>query len=209
MSHFTVMVIGENPEEQLILFEEVYDDDGSELVKDVDYLEKEKGYYERDFKNKYPTFEDYIKICCADEYTVVPCGEIISEEDKRKRCGWARCDENGKIVELYVRKNPNAKWDWYSLGGRWSGYLILKSGECVDSALKKDIDFEEMAKSFEKYGYATFAYILNGEWHERGEMHWFGVAVNEKDKDVWQAQFEEMIQSLPDDTRLTVFDCHI
>ena len=44
MSHFTVMVIGENPEEQLIPFEEVYDDYGSELVKDVDYLEIEKGY---------------------------------------------------------------------------------------------------------------------------------------------------------------------
>ena len=209
MSHFTVMVIGENPEEQLIPFEEVYDDDGSELVKDVDYLEKEKGYYERDFKGRYPTFEDYIKNFCCHEYTIVSCGETISEEDKRKRNGWGRYDENGKIVELYLRKNPNAKWDWYSLGGRWSGYLILKSGECVNSALKKDIDFEEMTKSFERYEYATFAYILNGEWHECGEMHYFGITSNEKDKDVWQAQFEKMIQSLPNDTRLTVFDCHI
>lgn len=36
--------------------------------------------------------------------------------------------------------NPNAKWDWFEVGGRWSGRLRLKNGERADSALLCDID---------------------------------------------------------------------
>lgn len=57
--------------------------------------------------------------------------------------------------------NPNAKWDWWVVGGRWSGLLTLKPGagtgsygerswtnedavipeNMVDSALVRDVDF--------------------------------------------------------------------
>ena len=55
--------------------------------------------------------------------------------------------------------NPNGKWDWYSIGGRWQNIILTKSGEFVDSARKGDIDFEEMhrigiedrKKSWQKY----------------------------------------------------------
>ena len=36
--------------------------------------------------------------------------------------------------------NPNAKWDWFEIGGRWPGRLRLKNGERADSALLCDID---------------------------------------------------------------------
>ena len=55
----------------------------------------------------------------------------------------------------------NPKWDWYQLGGRWTGFFKLKEGRegalgspgiltepaedgWVDGALKGDIDFEGM-----------------------------------------------------------------
>lgn len=37
--------------------------------------------------------------------------------------------------------NPNKKWDWWTAGGRWSGFLRLKDGAKVDSAAKRDVDF--------------------------------------------------------------------
>ena len=74
--------------------------------------------------------------------------------------------------------NPNSKWDWWTIGGRWSGLLMLKpeaygQGEnghggvlnransdpkFADSALSKQIDWEgmrqrEIRKSQER-GYA-------------------------------------------------------
>lgn len=52
----------------------------------------------------------------------------------------SRDEETGKYGYW---ENPNAKWDWYSIGGRWSGSLLLKSGERADAAQIKDIFFIE------------------------------------------------------------------
>ena len=75
-------------------------------------------------------------------------------------------DEDADIDEETGKKgywdNPNAKWDWYQIGGRWNGMLVSR-GEATrgdpslfggqgyeddeyDSCLTKDIDFEEMEK---------------------------------------------------------------
>lgn len=38
--------------------------------------------------------------------------------------------------------NPNAKWDWYQVGGRWAGMLKLKDKKsCCNRAQVKDVDF--------------------------------------------------------------------
>lgn len=75
--------------------------------------------------------------------------------------GYAEVDANGEIVRIIDRTNPNAKWDWYEIGGRWTGFFQLKHGAegtvgrpglmteaakhgCADSAAKGDIDFEDM-----------------------------------------------------------------
>lgn len=44
-----------------------------------------------------------------------------------------RTDDMGNIYSTY---NPQSKWDWYSVGGRWSGEFIPS-----DEARVKDIDF--------------------------------------------------------------------
>jgi len=31
-------------------------------------------------------------------------------------------------VQVFDRTNPNRKWDWYSVGGRWTGYFKVKAG---------------------------------------------------------------------------------
>lgn len=56
---------------------------------------------------------------------------------------------------------------------------------------------------------STFALLLDGEWIERGEMGWFGLASKEKDNDAWLEEFNTKIDSLPDDAWLAVYDVHI
>lgn len=41
---------------------------------------------------------------------------------------------------LYTTSNPNAKWDWYTVGGRWSNMLVTKDGR-EDTAKMSDVDF--------------------------------------------------------------------
>lgn len=51
-------------------------------------------------------------------------------------------DENKNVYSTY---NPNSKWDWYSIGGRFYSMLFdAVSGEYVDEALARDIDFIQM-----------------------------------------------------------------
>lgn len=44
-------------------------------------------------------------------------------------------DEDGNT---YMR-NPNAKWDWWTVGGRWDGELMTTEGKMVNSARKGDL----------------------------------------------------------------------
>lgn len=255
MSHFTVLVIGENPEEQL------------------------------------QPFHEYECTGIKDEHVVfVPDDEYSLDHEMGVKGHWT---------------NPNAKWDWYSLGGRWTGFFKVKEGalETIgrpgimtepakpgysDQSLKEEIDFDsmrdeagleaqntyelfmkavghtpanrawsEVRESFgkdeinqaRKYYHSqpriqalraskddkvrcleaddfliskedyienarnasgvTFAVIKDGKWYERGEMGWWGVVSDEKDRNEWNKQFAELLDSIPDTTLLSVYDCHI
>lgn len=214
---------------------------------------------------------------------------------------WAGIKKDPNIGKYGYWENPNAKWDWYKLGGRWTGFFKLKSGKegsigspglmtvpanpgYADQCKKSDIDIEEMRfseanraaerydkvhkiigleslkykwsdllekveaneisigearalynsqkfiKKFrEEIGFddaesflidrddyiknhvnstlSTFAVLKDGKWYERGKMGWWGIVMDEKND--WDAEFHKLFDSLPDDTMLSVYDCHI
>lgn len=148
MSHFTVMVIGNDPDGQLEKYsenlevEEYEDGEVSETDKQnmLDYYAK-KGHIFTSFSECYANF--------GQKWNGNSCRE----------------DEDG-VWRRYSTYNPDSKWDWYVLGGRWSGKLIrLKpgatsgvSGEAgafenktgIDAALKGDIDFDAIRKEKEE-----------------------------------------------------------
>lgn len=45
--------------------------------------------------------------------------------------------EDGRF---YRYTNPNAKWDWWTVGGRWSGMFLDRNGQKQDIIQKKDWD---------------------------------------------------------------------
>lgn len=56
---------------------------------------------------------------------------------------------------------------------------------------------------------ATFAVLKDGNWYEKGSMGWWGMVSDRKDEAEWNSQFAELFNSLPEDTEVTVVDCHI
>lgn len=284
MSHFTVMVIGENPEEQLAPFQE--NNMGNcpkEYLKFNDETESLQKSWESLSEEERSEYEDFQAFASDEGY----------DEHEGKFGYW---------------ENPNAKWDWYVLGGRWLGFFKMKPGHSgesgsgglftppaeegtADSALKKDINFTEMRRSAgeeagktwdlvrkiigdlsnystwnhvrdvmfpgdidaarayyrdqpasvklsdynsknnyklgfisiddflcsrEDYcidaanaSFVTFAVIKDGVWYERGSMGWWGMVDNEKDQDDWNSEVSKMIDELPEDTLISVYDCHI
>lgn len=259
MSHFTVLVIGENPEKQL------------------------------------QPFHEYECTGIKDEHVVfIPNDEYKEDEDTGIRGHWT---------------NPNAKWDWYVLGGRWTGFFKTKAGAMAtvgrpgilteeaepgfaDQLLKRDVDFDFMrneagSKAQDKYEYAmgflsmlpknetweevrerisdvnvardlywnqtrckawkhqeritakewpfgwssspdqflisqedfienarnsaatTHAILKDGKWYEHGKMGWWAMVSHKKDDNDWNKEFSTLLDGLPGDTLLSLYDCHI
>lgn len=102
----------------------------------------------------------------------------------------------GALLKAVRRTNPNRRWDWYVLGGRWTGALKLKPGAkgsvgkpgvmtepgpagWVDQARKRDIDFEGMRDAAEETAreeYRKFYATLDGlplppRWNTVLEQH--------------------------------------
>ena len=81
---------------------------------------------------------------------------------------------NGDLLSTY---NPNSKWDWYTIGGRWNNYLKTLSGETTNEDYASEIDWKDII---------PFAFVTPiGEWHERGEMGWWACVSNGKNIEDW------------------------
>lgn len=141
-----------------------------------------------------------------------------------------RKDENGVWAE-YSKYNPDSKWDWYSVGGRWMNSIKTKENQFVNQCKLSEIDFtpypedcyvdgkdwlgkpcKELKEGLE-WHYSTedcpFCLILDGVWYERGEMGWWACVSNEKDKDVWNEEVGKLLAELPEDSVVYNVDFHI
>lgn len=322
MSHFTVLVIGENPEQQLQPYHE-YECTGieDEYVVHVDRTEEVDEWLSEELcvGNRKDGGElDY-------EYSEEKAGDTLITHKKITRREYLELQGkkiDDEIIEYhgYEKKdgkwmrytNPNKKWDWYQLGGRWTGFFKLKLGATggtgepglltssskegyADVAFKKDIDFDYMRNeaannASQKYDFAmsifgdfpvnenwdsvrekikdidkarafywnqprckawqeaenkmlknraewpfgyhsspdyfiiskdeyiqnakdsaisTFALIKDGRWYERGKMGWWACVSNEKDESDWNKEFSQLLDEIPEDTLLSIYDCHI
>lgn len=296
MSHLTVLVIGNDPEIQLEPFDE------SLRVPEYsngEVSEKSKAsmveYYTRNGKNPDGLGFDELYAIHGEDWDNGVC----------------RINPETGIWEERSTYNPKSKWDWYQLGGRWSGMLKLKPGKkgelgekswgnsgeeipkgFVDQALKGDIDFDgmrdkaeaecraeydrvvgifggsipkvehlwstitdkdnpffsamtieekrefyhnqeaykevkkhqselgwffeldefqksldELVKEARDKAGQTFAILKDGVWYEKGEMGWWAFVSNEKAE--WSSEFSKLLDEIPDDTLMSVYDCHI
>lgn len=270
MSHFSVLVVTKTADaEELKKALQPYHEYECTGVEDEYVIWVPKEGTEEDWQKEmegwnadhpdlvYPTIEKYMK----DYY-----GATIGEDGKYGRF-----------------TNPNKKWDWWVVGGRWSKHLLLKNGTKVDTALKSTVDMKKMlsdaehsakerydlaqsilkGRTFEPWSkliakhkdniegarreywgqqavkdlsshdkfrwsenledfllprrefvhklsrsaVGTFTVLKDGEWHERGEMGWWGCVSNEVAG--WEDMWMNLWESIPDDQWVTVVDCHI
>jgi hypothetical protein len=73
-----------------------------------------------------------------------------------------------------------------------------------------DVTQEEYVQEARDAAVCPFAYVLHGEWHEPGRMGWWGVSSETpENRRHFRRQFNELLDSLPDDTLMTLVDCHI
>lgn len=169
VSHYSCIVIGEDPEAQLAPYHE-FECTGrnDQYVQDIDETTKRRAEYEADTDRWVDTPEGRVSYYDdrfyhrppggfglerrpdapgEDAVVVVPSIETRTfaewlEYDGRARVpfgqepdlegahkyGYFTVDENGEVIKVIDRTNPHATWDWYQIGGRWSGFFPLKPG---------------------------------------------------------------------------------
>lgn len=119
MSHFKLFVVGADVESLLDPYDE---NDRSEFVDQTDEVTEEWDLYQQAQKDEGKPSEYDSMASFAGDY--------FGYEEQDGKFGY------------YA--NPNAKWDWWEVGGRYSDYLINKCGVEGNSFQVKDIDFEAM-----------------------------------------------------------------
>jgi hypothetical protein len=153
--HFLVIVIGEEPEEQLAPFQE----NNFETCRGefLEFHDEEDAFRERYLTAVF----DYPGTIANDTEHGKPLREVFPTfDDYMEELYGPRDEKTGRYGEWF---NPNSQYDWYQLGGRFTGHLVLKPGRegligspgiCTaaagrgraDQAEKGDIDFTAMSR---------------------------------------------------------------
>lgn len=170
MSHFAVLVIGSNVDDLLAPFQEnnmgdcpkeylAFNDMTAEVRKKyttgtdtvlVNAAGEKVSPFDNRFRNpKWSIFgpnddtnRQYIKPE-GWEQKEVPYSEVYGDEKAFAKDYYGyEWDEEKQAYGYW--ENPNAKWDWWTIGGRYAGRLTTKAGKVTDQALVSDLDLEGM-----------------------------------------------------------------
>ena len=67
----------------------------------------------------------------------------------------------------------------------------------------------ELVEQYRDGAISTYALLKDGVWYVKGEMGWWGMSNDKMSQGEWNAQVAKLLDELPDDTRITIVDCHI
>lgn len=213
MSHFIGLCFGDNWENDL---EQYYE--GLEVEPYINYTKEEAiQLAQKRHAERYDEIDKRLNHDSLDKDTLERYNQILSKGPSLSyEQAWEVVKEWGykmdKDENLLTTYNPNSKWDWYEVGGRWSGFLVLKERNS-DGSIKEtneayvyEIDWEYMKEN----KYSPFCFIdEDGDWHEKGEMGWFGMSFNEQSDESWDAEYEDYLKEVDPYCIVTVVDFHI
>ncbi len=193
MSHFTVLVVTEDSNEESVIAAALqpyheYECTGvkDQYVRKIDVTDEIDAYFAREvfvgFVNEKYDYEYSEAAALKKGMTNInktTLKEFLAKKSEitgeNEHAEYAR-DYNGSDLaedgKYYRVTNPDAKWDWWVIGGRWRNLLLHKNGEYCDSLQKKDLDLEVIRKRAYSAAVAEFATAkkaINGQAYKSWE----------------------------------------
>lgn len=156
MSHFSVLVIGNNVESQLAPFKENLVVSRYLVHTKEQLIEKKKKEIEEYKLTTYKKFLDnpkkYKETCTNPSHIRYlqedfPKKLIMSDEEiYQEEIKYEEPEDVGENGEIYSTCNPQGYWDWYQIGGRFSKFFVLKNSNwsTCDQATKKELDLRHI-----------------------------------------------------------------
>lgn len=178
MSHYAVAVIhrpNQDIEELLAPY--------SEHIKVEPYINRTKEQMIADGKERlsgYLKRLDDLKKESYYESQIVPYLNAKTDEDfyNLQRYDDAEYDDDGNELTTY---NPKSKWDWYQVGGRFSGMLRVNDTEALKTDLEDEYDnyVDDGIAFCDSAPINTVDFSMDEEHYERSKR-WFEVVVEGK-----------------------------
>lgn len=147
MSHFVVAVFSRNPEDVERLLAPY--DENLGVVPYIEYTRETAIAEGHSFKSM---------ACATDE----ECYEYMAKEYRERDM----IDPEGNLLTTY---NPDSKWDWYEVGGRWKNYLRLLDGTRCNDAPVNEVDFGVDPVEYEKAISFWNSYVEGGAESKPGD----------------------------------------
>lgn len=138
------------------------------------------------------------------------------EEEEADKAAW-NYDRAAKLFERYPDFQEFSVRDGEDLSAAWKRHWAQDGGEewleemgpfaeMSDYRVPRDQFIDEARVRCLQ----TFAVLMDdGKWYQRGEMGWWGVVTDEKNKDEWDREFAQLVRGLPPEAWITIVDCHI
>jgi len=220
MSHFSVLVIGDDVENKLYPYhelectlsqEEIKDDPRASFIMECkkddirNYILKNV-FYDRDGKRrKIKTLNKDGSIEKKD-YFVKYLEYLKTNNYEKLMNDWSGYSQNedgnwGRYT------NEDAKWDWYSVGGRWSGELKLKPISKVPKKYRYLYEFSGtghlgIQTPPPKQGYVDYAPFILIDWKNSAKPNQRSIKEQEKLWEQYVVPFtSEEFLSLPEEER--------
>jgi hypothetical protein len=108
-------------------------------------------------------------------------------------------NDRGEPISTY---NPDSKWDWYVIGGRWDGWINDK--ETGGESVTDNTATTDQAIARDKIPHAIIT--PDGEWHENGQMGWWAILLTENEN--WDPDARAILARYTGH-RLVIVDAHI
>lgn len=150
MSHYSVLVFQDEDSYSVEEMLEPFDENRgvkSYINRTKEELIAEAKNEQEIYRNQEPKFKGLFSAEELEEYLAIKTDEEYYDF-AIKHLVYGELDEDGNEICYY---NPDAKWDWYAYGGRWSGLLHTKDGEEVDEGYVRDLDFSPNKDDYNYY----------------------------------------------------------
>lgn len=148
MSHFSVLHIGLSVENDFAPYCEHDENYHQHVDETEEYLADFEKYGKGDSSDK---FKEYCKKEGITDPTIIEflaywtsIDKVIKEGDTIPNDRYILLDKTGKVSKIFGHYNPNAKWDCYQIGGRWSNEILKKDGTKCDTCMLSEVDFKGM-----------------------------------------------------------------
>jgi len=114
------------------------------------------------------------------------------------------------------RYNPNGKWDWWVVGGRWDGYLQKSVSNHDGYSPERETiggniipvseHIRDVMLDFNRF--KCFGLVSEDGWFETGAMGWFGMVSNRAADDPLFLRYVTVLNNYSDGY-IVAIDCHV